>query len=290
MRRFTPEHHGGSGAPLVCLHGFTDTWRTWELVLPALERRHEVLAPTMAGHLGGPPLRVADDEGLLEAVQDTMDAAGMPVAHLVGSSLGGYLALRLAARGRALSVVALAPAGGLPAGDAAARRRAMRRLRLTHDLVRSAAPLASEIIGSRSGRRRVTEMFAVNFEHIPAELLEHLMVGAAGCEAAEPLIERWGRAGWELEAERIECPVRIVWGVEDRVLPWPNAAERYRTEWLPDADWVLLDGVGHSPQLDVPDVTARLILKLTCDRIGSAGRDRPADPEAHLRPNRIGWT
>ena len=49
---FTPAHRGGSGTPLVCLHGFTDTWRTWELVLPALERHHDVLAPTLPGHAG----------------------------------------------------------------------------------------------------------------------------------------------------------------------------------------------------------------------------------------------
>jgi hypothetical protein len=44
---FSPSHRGGSGSPLVCLHGFTDTWRTWELVLPILERQHDVLAPTL---------------------------------------------------------------------------------------------------------------------------------------------------------------------------------------------------------------------------------------------------
>ena len=58
------------------------------------------------------------------------------------------------------------------------------------------------------------------------------------------------------------CPVRIVWGTEDRVLPWPSAAERYRTE-LAHADWVVLDGVGHCPQLDVPLETAELILGFT---------------------------
>ena len=47
--RFTPFHRGGSGPPLLCLHGFADTWRTWELVLPLLEREHDVLAPTLAG-------------------------------------------------------------------------------------------------------------------------------------------------------------------------------------------------------------------------------------------------
>ena len=46
-----------------------------------------------------------------------MDDAGFATAHLVGNSLGGYVALQLAARGRARSVVALAPAGGWAPGD-----------------------------------------------------------------------------------------------------------------------------------------------------------------------------
>jgi pimeloyl-ACP methyl ester carboxylesterase len=56
--------------------------------------------------------------------------------------------------------------------------------------------------------------------------------------------------------------VRIVWGTEDRLLPWPAAA-RYRAEWLPHADWVVLDDVGHSPQLDVPLEAAQLIIGFT---------------------------
>ena len=114
---FTPEHHGGTGPPLVCLHGITDTWRTWELVLPALERHHEVLAPTLAGHAGGPPLGEITDGALADAVELAMDEAGFETAHLVGNSLGGYVALQLAARGRARTVVAFAPAGGWAQGD-----------------------------------------------------------------------------------------------------------------------------------------------------------------------------
>ena len=57
--------------------------------------------------------------------------------------------------------------------------------------------------------------------------------------------------------------MRIVWGTEDRLLPWPSAAARFRREWLPHADWVELDGVGHCPQLDVPLETAQLILGFT---------------------------
>jgi pimeloyl-ACP methyl ester carboxylesterase len=56
--------------------------------------------------------------------------------------------------------------------------------------------------------------------------------------------------------------VRIVWGTEDRLLPWPSAAARHRAAFA-NADWVVLDGVGHSPQLDVPVEAAQLILGFT---------------------------
>ena len=69
------------------------------------------------------------------------------------------------------------------------------------------------------------------------------------------------REPWLLDVERIDCPLRIVWGTEDRLLPWPSAAARYRREL--HADWVELDGVGHCPQLDFPLETAQLILGFT---------------------------
>jgi pimeloyl-ACP methyl ester carboxylesterase len=85
------------------------------------------------------------------------------------------------------------------------------------------------------------------------------MLGIASCKAAGALIENALRAPWTLDAETITCPVRIVWGTADKLLPWPTAAARYRSE-LPQADWVLLDGIGHCPQLDVPLEAAQLIL------------------------------
>jgi pimeloyl-ACP methyl ester carboxylesterase len=88
------------------------------------------------------------------------------------------------------------------------------------------------------------------------------MLGIASCKAAAPLIENALSEGWTLDAEGITCPARIVWGTADKLLPWPEAAARYRKE-LPQADWVLLDGIGHCPQLDVPVDAAQLILGFT---------------------------
>ncbi len=191
-----------------------------------------------------------------------LDAAGIATAHLVGNSLGGYVALQLAARGRARTVVALAPAGGWGRGTrrigtcSACSGRFRRR-------PRALAPQADRLVATPEGRRRATALQTVNYAHIPAELLAHQLVGIACCRAAGAMVDVALASRWTLDAERIVCPVRIVWGTEDRLLPWPAAAARYRVDWLPNADWVVLDGVGHAPQLDVPTETAELILGFT---------------------------
>jgi pimeloyl-ACP methyl ester carboxylesterase len=246
----------------VCLHGFTDTWHTWELVLPALERHHDVLALTLAGHAGGPPIEGEIGAALADAVELAMNEAGFALAHIVGNSLGGWIALQLAARGRAKTVVALAPAGGWAPGDESYKDLLGFQSAL-QDLARAVAPHADAIVASAEGRRRATLYLVTNFEHIPAELLAHQLRGAAAADAAPAMIEHALREGWSLDAEKIACPVRIVWGTGDRLLPWPSAAVRFRHDWLPHADWVELDGVGHCPQLDVPLETAQLILGFT---------------------------
>jgi pimeloyl-ACP methyl ester carboxylesterase len=239
-----------------------DTWRTWELVLPMLERQRDVLALTLPGHAGGPLINgTVSTAAFVDAVERAMDDAGLRLAHLVGNSLGGYVAFRLAERGRAASVVAFAPAGGWAPGD----RSYEDLLRMQRELqiqAKAAAPRAEAFVATPPGRHRATQLIAANFEHIPADLLAHQMLGIAGCDAAVPLIENALRQGWMLDAERITCPVRIVWGTADRLLPWPGAAARYRAE-LPQAEWVLLDGVGHCPQIDVPLEAAQLILGST---------------------------
>jgi pimeloyl-ACP methyl ester carboxylesterase len=262
---FEPLHRGGSGPPLVCLHGFTATWRAWDLVLPALQRRHDVLAVTLAGHAGGPPLGgEASGDAIVDAVERAMDDAGFELAHIAGNSLGGHIALRLAERGRARSVVALAPAGGWAAGDDS-YHDVLDHFVAMERALNAALRNADAILASPAGRRLATQHIVERCEHIPAELLAHQLVGAAEAPAALALIEYARHHPWQLDAARIACPVRIVWGTEDALLPWPSAAARYENDWLPHADWVILDGAGHAPQLDVPLEAAQLILGHTSE-------------------------
>jgi pimeloyl-ACP methyl ester carboxylesterase len=103
----------------------------------------------------------------------------------------------------------------------------------------------------------VTRYLTVRYEHIPEELLLEQLVAAARCDL-DPFVEAALEHGWPLEAERVTCPLRIVWGTADALLEWPRAAARYR-ELFPAADWVELDEVGHAPQLDRPLEAAELI-------------------------------
>ena len=170
-----------------------------------------------------------------------------------GSSVAGEVEHE---RGRARTVVALAPAGGWAGGDASPRELLAFQLGMVEQ-ARALAPQADAVVASPEGRRRATSSITERFEHLPAELLAHQLRGVAACDA-EPLIEHALRWSWPLDPERITCPVRLVWGTADRLLPWPSAAARYRA-LLPQADWVELEGVGHCPQLDVPLETAELI-------------------------------
>src|SRR5215208_371925 len=108
-------YRAGHGEPLVLIHGFTATWRCWLPVLGLLVPRFEVIAPTLHGHDGGPVPPEGPAHSLTRAADHLellLDSYGVGTAHLAGNSMGGALALELAKRGRARSVVALSPGGG----------------------------------------------------------------------------------------------------------------------------------------------------------------------------------
>jgi pimeloyl-ACP methyl ester carboxylesterase len=100
----------GSGEPLLLLHGIGSSHDDFAALRPGLEGCYRVLAPDLPGHghsapLSSPPTAAA----ITDAVTADLDELGVACVHVLGNSLGGRVAIELAARGRARSVVAIAP-------------------------------------------------------------------------------------------------------------------------------------------------------------------------------------
>ncbi|MGY2060888.1 alpha/beta fold hydrolase, partial [Nocardia gipuzkoensis] len=135
-----PQFRAGRGEPLLLVHGLLLTWQSWGAVADELASDHEVLAPTLPGHWGGPPApRPVTIAALADFVESVLDESGWPTAHLVGNSLGAWLVLELAARGRARSVTAISP-GGLWESDADAAHRLIPKYRAFAPLIRVGTP------------------------------------------------------------------------------------------------------------------------------------------------------
>ncbi len=119
-------------------------------------------------------------------------------------------------------MVALAPAGGWIPDDPTIAQ-VHDQFRPMAPMVRDAAPRAHDLAARPDGRARATISYGSNADHLSADLVAHLIRGAAACDS-EPLIEFAHREGRPLDPEPITCPVRFVWGSEGSILRLPGAA------------------------------------------------------------------
>jgi pimeloyl-ACP methyl ester carboxylesterase len=274
-------HRGGNGTPLVLIHGFSDTWQGWRAVLPALKEHHDVLAVTLAGHFEGAPLPDGVDvsvSALVDAVERDMDAAGFETAHIVGNSLGGWTAIELGARGRARSVTALAPAGGWER-DPKIERRLTRLFKRNHRAAKLVAPYADRFFLRPGVRKLAMREVAVHGDRVPPDLAAHMLRGAVGCDIYFALLDSAMTAGFATELAAIDCPVRIAWSEHDRILPMKGYTERF-TRLVPNADTIVLPGVGHAPHHDDPELVVRTILEVTEPVDAAAAATEPAETPA----------
>jgi pimeloyl-ACP methyl ester carboxylesterase len=257
-------YRGGSGEPLVLIHGFSGTRMLWAPVLTGLESGHDVLAVNLAGHVGGSQLPSGAEVSvdlLVDAVERDMDAAGFENAHLVGNSLGGWIALELARRGRARSVVALSPAGGWEAGT-----RAEKRLRAlftrNYKLSKALLPRVDRLMRRPRLRRALMWQVVAHGERIPAQAAAQLVRDSVACPVYFELMDAILRDGPPETFDGVACPVLLAWGTSDRIIPSPRYSNRMR-ELLPSAEWVELQGLGHVPMSDDPELVADTISEFT---------------------------
>ncbi len=244
----------GSGEPLLLLHGMGSSRRDFAAVAPALAERFEVLALDLPGSGASPHLDSAPTvAAITDAVERTLDAEGVGTVHVLGNSLGARVALELAVRGRARSVLAIAPSGlNLPL-ERAYQAAALALARVT---LRCLEPLLEPL----SGRRLARTALLAPLKASPWLASREEVLGARDGFAESRDFWRTLVCGLVLDVpsrlDRITCPVLLAQGTAD----WIASGQTVRyLPLLPGSRFRPLLGAGHAPQSDRPATIVRLV-------------------------------
>lgn len=264
-------HRGGVGAPLVLIHGIGHTWRAWRPMLPLLEERFDVLAVDMPGFGHSDPLPPGLDstpEALADAVEDEMGRAGFDRAHLAGNSLGGWVALELARRGRAETVTAISPAGLQHGRERAWGARILRGMRW----IGQNAPPPPFLTRNPVGRvcaagPSYMRAWKKDPDHLAEEMA--LFTSCTGFDATLPHTSHAQPRG----LTTLDVPVLLLWGTLDVIL-LPRQGRRFE-RLIPGAELRYLRGIGHTPMSDAPEQLAEAIAEFARRARTSGSRRHP---------------
>jgi pimeloyl-ACP methyl ester carboxylesterase len=259
----TPSHRAGTGTPLLLLHGISGIWRAWSPVLPYLEPHHDVIVPTLPGHAGAPPLDSGVEpsvQALADAVEEELDRLGLRQVHIAGNSLGGWIGIELARRGRAHSLVLFSPPGAWRTQRSIELRAA--GVRHTVGALGRYSSHAEAMAANAALRWLLLAGQVAHPNRVPPEALAAYIRANGAAPIVAPLLQAIPlQQVPPLPAVR-DYPVRLVWGERDRVLPFDSFGAPM-LERLPGAELIRLKGVGHVPMSDDPVTVAKLILEVT---------------------------
>jgi pimeloyl-ACP methyl ester carboxylesterase len=238
----------GEGAPIVFLHGFGADLNGWRPVHRLLPETRPALAIDLPGHGLTPLGDDASFEALVEAARAALAAEGIGAAHLVGHSLGGAVAAVLAHEPgfEALSLMLIAPAGLGDEVNAAffdGYLQADTEAALTpwlHMLVVNKAALGSALARTTLRQRKERPVVA-----------EQMRLAGALFAGGRQMIDIRGHLA------ALEAPIKIVFGIEDRIAPVRQADGLSGLIALHR-----FARVGHMPHLEIRREVAKLIEEL----------------------------
>ncbi len=234
----------GQGEPLLFLHGASGAQR-WLPFMESLAQHHDVIVPEHPGFGGSDTPDWLDTVGdLAHFYRDLMDHLGLDKVHLVGTSLGGWIAAELAVCSceQLQSLILVAPAGiavpGVRRPDMFSWSPQELAGKLFHDpaLAKAAPVPTSDEDLMRALKNRLT---TAKLGQIP--------------RMHNPHLRKW--------LHRIGVPTLIIWGDDDQVLPVAYGAA-YR-DLIPSSSLEILDRCGHLPHVEKAQEFTHRVLRFT---------------------------
>jgi len=255
----------GDGVPIALFHGYADSADTWRQALALIARQgRRAIAVDLpgfgtAGPLDDGPILPQLDEFALATVRYLSRSEPVIAA---GNSLGGCVVLRMAQRhpSRLAGVVPVAPAGL----EMSRLLYLVERDPVLRSLLALPTPVPAAVLRGAVARLYKQLAFAVPGSVHPDVISTFTWHHRRRADVARYLATA-RRFIPELreafEPERISVPVLLVWGDRDRLV-FHRGAERI-LESVPDSRLELLEGIGHCPQVEVPERFTELLLEFS---------------------------
>jgi len=228
----------GKGAPLLYLHG-TDGLAEWPAILDTLAERFDVIVPDHPGFgASEAPAWIDDVSDVAYCYLDAIEALGLSDLHVVGQSLGGWIALEMAVRSthRLRSLTLISAAGihvkGVPKADIFMIDPE------EHARLAYADPTKGAEAAERAGADKYQDL----------AILNRIASARFGWQPRffNPRLERW--------LHRVKVPTQIIWGDGDRIIP-PAYAEAFH-RLIPGSTLTMIPNAGHLPHVErTPAVT-----------------------------------
>jgi len=251
----TAFHMEGQGPALLLLHGIAGSSRTWRDVIPLLSDRFTVIAPDLMGH--GQSEKPVGDYSLgafASGIRDFLEVLNVERATVVGQSFGGGVALQLAYQHpEVCERVVLVDSGGL-GRDVSWILRFMTLPGSEYlmplifpGFVRDWGDHLLRLINDRGIRLgRITEMWSAYASLAEAENRQ------AFARTIRSVIDPGGQTVSAMDRLYLasSLPTLIIWGDRDDIIPVSHA--RAAHEAIPGSRLVILEGVGHFPQIEEP--------------------------------------
>ena len=229
----------GSGVPLLYLHG-TDGLAEWPAMLDTLAHEFDVIAPDHPGFGASEvPGWIDDVSDVAYLYLDAIEKLGLSRLHVVGQSLGGWIALEMAVRStaRLRSLTLISSAGihvkGVPKADIF-MIDPEEQARLAY-----ADPKLGEDAAARAGADKYQDLAVLN----------RIASARFGWQPRffNPRLERW--------LHRVNVPTHVIWGDQDRIIPPAYGAAFHRL--IPGSKLTTIPNAGHLPHVERADAVAQ---------------------------------
>ncbi len=242
----------GDGEPLLLIEGLGQAMWAWREQVSVFARRFRTIAFDTRGTGRSPPTRAG--YGIGDYAEDAATVLAGRAAHVVGLSMGGYVALTLALAHPELVRSLVLCGTGAGGADRVPRP----------DHVREAFNRAMGLPPEEFGRATMPYTFSAGWPERNPERFEEILAARLERPTSYETIEAHVDACYRFyadgcEVERIEAPALVVHGDEDLIVPVENG--RMLAARLPNARYVELPGRGHNIPLEDPETFNRLVLE-----------------------------